>query len=338
MWCPMCIEPALRTTLRCGTTANGGWRVLDVPVLDMGRPARDRLASSRCWTAIARFRRSLYLRGENGEIVCLCNASIDPGPLNVRCALPRMIDWRDLDAGPAETVEIEDESLRFGRRVRFCFGRARVWKPARAGGLCKATPARVDAVIEAAAERAPNAGLGAAFRLQRSSSPHRRSPNSDGLLAAAKPALAALARWLGDACAARESRTLPPPQALGLVGLGPGLTPSGDDYLGGLMIGLRAVNRHDLATAIARLVLPVARRQTGAISHAHLVCAAEGQAGAALHRTVAAMAGTGPFDVGPCLDAVARMGATSGWDALAGTLLPFRIRLGIRLPAPQSGG
>jgi len=321
--------------LGCDAAANSGWRALNVPVLNIGRPARDRLASSRRWAVIARFRRSLYLRGENGEIVCLCSASVDPGPLNVRCGLPEVVDWRCLYA---ETAEIEDESLHFGKRIRFCFGRAQVWQPERGRGLRHATPARIDAVLEAVAERAPNAGLGALLRLERWSSPRGRSAMSDGLLVAAKPALAALARWLGVACAARESRTPPPPpQAVGLVGLGPGLTPSGDDYLGGLMIGLRAVNRLDLATAIARLVLPVARRQTGAISHAHLVCAAEGQAGAALHRTVATIAGPGPSDIASCLAAVARMGATSGWDALAGAVLPFRIRFGIRRPKPEPG-
>jgi len=334
----MYIEPALRTNLRCDTPAKGGGRALDVPVLDMGRPARDRMARSRRWTAIAGFRRSLYLRGENGEIVCLCSYSIDPGPLNIRCALPEAIDWRRFDAGTAETAEVEDESLSFGKRIRFCFGRARVWKPARAGGLLDATPARIDAVLDAAAERAPSAGLGAVLRPERWPSPRERSAISDGLLVAAKPALAALARWIGVACAPREPRTLPPPpRAVGLVGLGPGLTPSGDDFLGGLMIGLRAVNRVDLATGLARLVLPVARRQTGAISHAHLVCAAEGQGGAALHRMIAATAESAPLDIKPRLEAVARMGATSGWDALAGAMLPFRIHQETRLTVPQSG-
>jgi hypothetical protein len=99
------------------------------PVLDLGQPARDKLVHNRRWTAIACFRRSIYLRGGNGDIVCLCSPFIDPGPLNVRCALPEATDWRRLDLGAERTAVVERESLRFGSKTIFYFGQAQIWEP-----------------------------------------------------------------------------------------------------------------------------------------------------------------------------------------------------------------
>lgn len=321
-----------------GAAGGRGLPALSAPVLDFGRPARDRLACSRRWTAIARFRRSTYLRSENGDIVCLCSPSIDPGPLNIRCALPEAFDWRNLENGADPTIEVDGESLRFGRRIIFDFGRARIWEPARVHGIRRAAFARLEAVLDAAAFRAPASGLAQIFQPARSRSVPARSPIADGVCDAAAPALHALALWLRDTRLPRRSRNRrPPTAAIDLIGLGPGLTPSGDDFLGGLMIGLRALKRDDLAVRLARLVLPEAGTRTGAISYAHLVCAARGQGGEALHRTIAAIAGSAPLDTGSCLDGIGRMGATSGWDALAGAVMPFRIQLEAAMPAPVFG-
>jgi hypothetical protein len=312
---------------------------LCAPVLDLGRPARDKLASNRRWKAIACFRRSMYLRAGNGDIICLCSPLIDRGPLNVRCALPEATDWRCLDLGAERTAVVEGESLRFGSKTIFYSGRARIWEPAHVDNLGGATLARLEAVLDAAAGSAPDMGLGPVFRPARSQFALGRGRAANGVLGAAAPALRALAQWLKNTRFRQRLRLLRPPcEAIELIGLGPGLTPSGDDYLGGLMIGLRALKRGDLATCIARLVLPEARKRTGIISHAHLACAAKGYGGEALHRTIAAIAGSGPLDSRSCLDAVGRMGATSGWDALAGAVMPFRIVLGARMPATAFGG
>src|SRR5262245_54481847 len=52
----------------------------------------------------------------------------------------------------------------------------------------------------------------------------------------ALPAVEALDEWLRHGLAV-------PPLAAGLIGLGPGLTPSGDDYLGGMLVALLALGR-----------------------------------------------------------------------------------------------
>ena len=103
-----------------------------------------------------------------------------------------------------------------------------------------------------------------------------------------------------------------------LIGLGPGLTPSGDDFVGGAMIALRAFGRHALADRIAGWALPLARERTSRISRAHLECAAQGEGHEALHDLLCS------FDK-KHLERLARIGHSSGTDAAAGALLALPV-------------
>ena len=99
-----------------------------------------------------------------------------------------------------------------------------------------------------------------------------------------------------------------------LIGLGPGLTPAGDDFVGGAMIALRAFGNAPLADRIASWALPLARKRTNRISRAHLECAARGEGHEALHDLLCT------FEE-KHLERLARIGHTSGLDAAAGALL-----------------
>jgi len=99
-----------------------------------------------------------------------------------------------------------------------------------------------------------------------------------------------------------------------LIGLGPGLTPAGDDFVGGAMIALRASGDHALADRVAGWALPLAKERTSRISRAHLECAAQGEGHEALHDLLST------FEK-KHLDRLARVGHTSGLDAAAGAML-----------------
>lgn len=126
-------------------------------------------------------------------------------------------------------------------------------------------------------------------------------------------AAAALARWLS----APEGV---PHAAAGLIGLGPGLTPSGDDLIGGALCALRAAGRIATALRLADWALALAREGTSRISRAHLACAAEGECGETIHEAILALLEGGL----PDLDRIDAIGHTSGWDALAGAVLALR--------------
>jgi hypothetical protein len=154
------------------------------------------------------------------------------------------------------------------------------------------------AALQAAARaRAPAEGLGGLVVDQH-----------NGLSGHAQPALEALERWLVGNALGEEVALL--------VGLGPGLTPSGDDFLGGVMLALHHVHRETQARGLWRWLEP-RLAHTSAISAAHLAAAAAGEGHEALHQALGHL-----FQRTPgwpaALDRLDAIGHCSGWDALAG--------------------
>ncbi len=169
------------------------------------------------------------------------------------------------------------------------------WQPAR---LSAAIAADLSALRGAAQASAPSEGLGCLV-----------AGSHNALSAHAQPALEALSRWLAGH--ALE------PQVEELIGLGPGLTPAGDDYLGGVLIALRALERGAQASALWRRLEPLLDGRTNAISAAHLAAAAAGEGHEALHGCLEEAFRPGPAWSAP-LAALGTVGHGSGWNALAG--------------------
>jgi hypothetical protein len=128
------------------------------------------------------------------------------------------------------------------------------------------------------------------------------------------PAAEALRDWIARGAHGRAPSAIEP-----LIGLGPGLTPAGDDLVGGALVALRATRRHACAARVAAWAMRRSRR-TNRISRAHLACAAAGEGGAALHAFINAVL-AGKRSLARELAALDAIGHTSGWDAAAGALL-----------------
>lgn len=137
------------------------------------------------------------------------------------------------------------------------------------------------------------------------------SPPTDLLARTAAPALACLYATTSALDAAGCLTA-----ARALLGLGPGLTPSGDDCLVGWLAGVwtASADGRDLVGLTGRKLLALAADRTGRLSNAFLAAAVTGQAAEPLHR----------FALAPTearLADLLALGATSGADLLAGYLL-----------------
>lgn len=265
-----------------------------ITVIECGRFARDALASGP-GEVCAVFRRSLYLRFPGGRYACLGDASLGRGPLNARVSDRRALGH--LNAGEWLAVPVAE---------------SRLWRPRplRARGNRTALAANLDSLCRAVMRRAARAGLGGA--IVGAASP---------LLDHARPASQAIDAWLA------QPRAPIPPRARALIGLGPGLTPSGDDFLAGLMIGLRATGNRSAAAALWDWLEPQAAKLTSAISRAHLAAAAHGEAHEALHACVEALFGANAPRWGVHLARLDAVGHCSGRDGLAGVVAVARHRL-----------
>lgn len=113
-----------------------------------------------------------------------------------------------------------------------------------------------------------------------------------------------------------------------LLGLGPGLTPAGDDVLAGLLLGLRHLGGSSgaaLAAALGAGVLPAAERRTTAISAALLRHAAGGAAADPVIDVLDAVGGR--LALAPALRRLLAVGHTSGADLATGLLAGATVAL-----------
>ncbi|MBL8341527.1 MAG: DUF2877 domain-containing protein [Rubrivivax sp.] len=112
--------------------------------------------------------------------------------------------------------------------------------------------------------------------------------------------------------------------AMRVLGLGPGLTPSGDDFLGGIFFALAHAPRPAWAGPLPGLHARMRRAcdtATNVISAALLGDLMRGTGYRALHEMLEALHARRPEAIGPAARALLRVGASSGADLLCGLLL-----------------
>ena len=129
----------------------------------------------------------------------------------------------------------------------------------------------------------------------------------------AQPALTDICLFL------RNKKTAPVRAIKSLLGLGPGLTPSGDDFLIGMMLLLHTVGEKDLFLKLAEIVRDLAPPQTSSISNAHLSAMTDSaQANCLLHELLFAL--QEKKSIQQALIRAENFGHSSGKDAIAGII------------------
>lgn len=264
---------------------------------------------------VAVFERSFYIQSDDG-VACIGNESLPPCPLNVITDACRDGDWRvaGLRAGTPWTISAS--TIRAGHAFRIRMGDVQTWQPAIALSQWhyRALNHALSALGALAATRVPGEGLGV-FALR----PGKTA--TEPVARMASEPLEHLHRWLkssirGDITTSSDGLERVRP----LLGLGPGLTPSGDDLLGGVMVALHTFGREEISNALWRTLRPWALQAGNVISFAHLSAASEGQGSAAVHGIVHALQTGNGTEMVECLSDIEQTGHTSGWDALAGVV------------------
>lgn len=109
-----------------------------------------------------------------------------------------------------------------------------------------------------------------------------------------------------------------------LAGLGPGLTPSGDDFLAGVMVGMqvgkKGEERGQPPFAICHLLFAAAAPRTTRLSRAFLRAASRGYVDERWHVLLTALCGDDPAALVRAARSVLAFGASSGLDMLTGFL------------------
>ncbi len=336
--------PARRFSASGGIVHRSGQQRIELTITQAGSRALSFMESSAPGHVLHVFDNSAYLENEAGDLACLGGPIIGAAPLNAVAVFGGEFPgggfpgWRLL-LKVGDPVSFDGKNILAGHHVALDCHETRPWRPDP-----PALPIRprllavhLEALRAACSASAPHQGLGFLLTQQASPAAHPASATTQtaggvGHLLAVRAgmALAALEGWLHRSLPITDCPAAPPPEeAAGLIGLGPGLTPSGDDLIGGMLIALHAIGRPGLADALGRWVVSLARTRSTRISLAHLSAACDGEGAAALHGVLNGLGREPCWAPQFYLSDPFFHGHTSGWDALAGIIAVMSASLAV---------
>jgi len=258
---------------------------------------------------LAAFERSLYIETDEGQLVAILAEGLGRGAFALTVAGSPTF----AATPPGEAARTEDQTLHLGD-LRIDLASSAPWDPTLPPleGSPQAGMRFLEGHLRA---HAPEDGLARAV-FEAVASPE--SP----LLTQGRAALTHLRDALAQGDAAGVTG------AVGqIAGLGPGLTPSGDDLSAGMLLALHLwpESAGPLgAKIVAALILGTAAPRTGRISRAYLWAARQGHAADAWHDLVRALPDTAE-SVTAAAGRILQTGETSGADMLAGFLFGWRL-------------
>jgi hypothetical protein len=275
----------------------------------IGLDAAEALHPGARGVVAAAFARSIYVRFD-ARWVCFGDLEIGSGPLNVPCLASTTGDWLDI-ASPGQSATVTGSSVTVGDHCRIDLARAPLWRPPPyprwTARWRKWALHQLDSAVPPVI---PSEGLSCFMGAE---------PTAVSRVAhAALPAVLALADWIAD------GNDPPPPAIFALLGLGPGLTPSGDDFLAGSLACLRCTRRTVKARSLWQAIEARGSDATVAVSWAHLRCAARGRLGEDLHAALTALMTGQEAALQDTLQTLCRSDSNSPWDCLAGICVTLR--------------
>jgi hypothetical protein len=284
--------------------------------------------AARSWHVLASFSEAAYLESDVGDIVWI---AAQPAALHARAVLIPSMPAESLPTGLP--CRVEGEYLYLGHRFAVHLGDADCWLPK--------LPMQCGEDLAGAAHRVLRAILGAAtvsrprgalanhlFQRESSSRQDQHGFLDQTVVTTCLHALCCLCRVGGDEGLQRYRQ-----ETLAAVGLGSGLTPSGDDVLGAFLYVRNALDPKHSAhkdDQSLQLWLDEAQERTNRISFTILKDHALGWAAEPLHEMVGnALNGDRLSDLVEAAVRVSAIGHSSGWDMLAGVFFACGAVLGM---------
>lgn len=260
------------------------------------------------------FPRACNIETDSGELVTLLAAGSGNAPHAIRCAAPFAPPSRRLRQGQPASLDGPILQVPAAHLV-VDFSRAAVWN----GSVAAASPGLNGAEVQRALRhQAPDQGVAPA--LFSSSRPHAALQRALAARMAQTLPMLAHATAKGDAGAVVSALSA-------LVGLGPGLTPAGDDFIVGYLAALWSRSRREpgIAALLCAIATPVGQMSllTNAISRQMLLDALQGQFAERLTDVVRCICEGG--DVARASVRALEVGHSSGADALCGLLFGYSL-------------
>jgi hypothetical protein len=286
----------------------------------IGETACGLLTPGACGQVLAVFSRAAYLVTEQGELFWLASEN---APMHLR-GLQIAGPFPELVAG--ENFFIEDQCINIASHLQVDFGDASTWAvspiPAEAALEIDRIPVRVRGMFPTRFDLSQASGFGRLIPRILSLAAGQLDDDAeiDPILALAWLSIYEIAK----ACLLRDMSGLLH-EANALIGLGEGLTPSGDDFLGGLLFCVNTIQRLypgfiNLDSSEQALFIESAKQRTHLISFALLKDLTNGQAVEPLHELLRSVLSDQLLENVRHASCLTQIGHSTGWDLLAGAL------------------
>ena len=287
----------------------------------IGETARRLLRPGVCGHVLAGFSSVAYLVTEQAELFWLASENVPIHGRGLRLAghVPKLV------AG--ETFFIEGGSVKIAPDLQVDFSNAPTWAiphiPSHAVLEIDQIPARVQSLLSTDFDPSRASGFGQLIPkiISLAAGQLDDKPEMDPMLALAWPAIHEIA----EACLRHDiSRLLQ--EAKALVGLGEGFTPSGDDFLGGLLFCIHTIQQLypgfiDFDSSKRASFIESVKQRTHLISFTLLKDLVNGQAVEPLHQWIQAVLSDQPLaNICQPSSRLTQIGHSTGWDLLAGML------------------
>jgi len=278
--------------------------------------ARRAMAKGGPYRVGAVFEKSFYIKSGE-DWFCVVPEALGRGPLSLTCGAGDQVDWYAGGIHAGMFCHVSESMIDLGRRFLFALKGAETWTPPPSFAFSAKSVHQGLAQLESAvADHVPGDGLGCYI-----------VPGGDGdgtapVAEAAAVYVRGLKDWLRASMTAADVGSVP--SLVGFIGLGPGLTPSGDDFIGGVLIALGSLGFSELAEQLFTTACAELSQNLNPISAAYLAAAAKGAGSERLHSLLGTVAGGGGEMLLSALDAAVNTGHTSGWDTLAGVTTTLR--------------
>jgi hypothetical protein len=303
-------------------------RTTSSEVLSIGEAAFGWLSGSRFGKVLASVTGAIYLLGEQDELLWLSpeNSPMHRRGIRVSSPLPRM--------GVGAGFQVRDGLLVTGTGEVLDFGSAPVWKPPLLPDGNLLSPGQLAEIVQSAFTRLVSqmepSGWGALIPAILQAANGQSVPEVAGHAIILPGNVWKAVREIVITCRAHNFGSVYLP-ASGLVGLGPGLTPSGDDFLGGLFFSialLRGVYPEilDLQTWNYSDFILRCKTQTNLISYSFLKDHSEGYALEPLYFFAnALLKGQATDQILLSARELVAVGHSTGWDLLTGFLAGMSV-------------
>jgi Protein of unknown function (DUF2877) len=292
--------------------------------------ARDLVSAQSAWRVHSAFPRAFNLVTPDGDLLGVVSTPAGNGPATIVLEPATSGSTFDSLLTRGDPARLTGQWLVFSKSLVVDLGRVELWDPApiRRERSAPEIECRLARVARIASDLAPTEGLSPllheAFALAGGSVEGSESAHADLLVAQARGSLARLTaairerRWSAALSAARE-----------LSGLGPGLTPSGDDLLAGLALGLHAGLGSMPRPLCSALRLAVEGRTTD-LAVARVRHALAGHADEAVHTLLATIVDGIGEGLDGAVKAALDYGHSSGPDTLVGLIVGLSLGIAPR--------